>query len=120
VAAGFKPRDFGGHSLKRGALTNGMERGVHPADLKRLAGTRASTYSANTWSSVTCSSATRSAACSDTRRVTPVIGEDDAGPTGWMLFHPSMADRPASDGITPLNKSSKQLVPSPRGRSIRR
>ena len=34
--AGFVPRDFGGHSLKRGALTTGMERGVHPADLKRL------------------------------------------------------------------------------------
>jgi len=35
-AAGFKGRDFGGHSLKRGALTTGMERGVHPAQLKRL------------------------------------------------------------------------------------
>ncbi len=34
--AGFGGRDFGGHSLKRGALTTGMERGVHPADLKRL------------------------------------------------------------------------------------
>ena len=29
-------RDFGGHSLKRGALTTGMDRGVHPAKLKRL------------------------------------------------------------------------------------
>ena len=29
-------RDFGGHSLKRGALTTGMERGAHPAQLKRL------------------------------------------------------------------------------------
>ena len=28
VAAGFGLRDFGGHSLKRGALTTGMERGV--------------------------------------------------------------------------------------------
>jgi hypothetical protein len=36
VQAGFGARDFGGHSLKRGALTTGMERGVHPADLKRL------------------------------------------------------------------------------------
>ncbi len=35
-AAGFKGRDFGGHSLKRGALTTGMDRGEHPAKLKRL------------------------------------------------------------------------------------
>jgi hypothetical protein len=34
--AGFVGRDFGGHSLKRGALTTGMERGAHPAQLKRL------------------------------------------------------------------------------------
>jgi hypothetical protein len=34
--AGFKARDFGGHSLKRGALTTGMDRGEHPAKLKRL------------------------------------------------------------------------------------
>jgi hypothetical protein len=36
VAAGFGLRDLGGHSLKRGALTTGMEAGVHPAKLKRL------------------------------------------------------------------------------------
>ena len=36
VAAGFGLRELGGHSLKRGALTTGMERGVHPAKLKRL------------------------------------------------------------------------------------
>ena len=36
MAAGFGQRDLGGHSLKRGALTTGMERGVHPAKLKRL------------------------------------------------------------------------------------
>jgi hypothetical protein len=36
AAAGFGPRDFGGHSLKRGALTTGMDRGEHPAMLKRL------------------------------------------------------------------------------------
>ena len=36
AAAGFAGPHFGGHSLKRGALTTGMERGVHPADLKRL------------------------------------------------------------------------------------
>ena len=36
AAAGFGGRDFGGHSLKRGALTTGMEHGVHPARLKRL------------------------------------------------------------------------------------
>ena len=36
VAAGFGLCDLGGHSLERGALTTGMERGVHPAKLKRL------------------------------------------------------------------------------------
>jgi integrase len=36
AAADFDGPHFGGHSLKRGALTTGMERGVHPADLKRL------------------------------------------------------------------------------------
>lgn len=36
AAAGFDGPHFGGHSLKRGALTTGMERGSHPADLKRL------------------------------------------------------------------------------------
>ncbi len=36
AAAGFASDDFGGHSLKRGALTTGMERGAHPADLRRL------------------------------------------------------------------------------------
>jgi hypothetical protein len=36
VAAGFGLRDLGGHILKRGALTTGVERGVHPAKLKRL------------------------------------------------------------------------------------
>ncbi len=36
MAAGFGRRDLGGHSLKRGALTTGMDRGVHPAKLKRL------------------------------------------------------------------------------------
>jgi site-specific recombinase XerC len=35
-AAGFKGSHFGGHSLKRGAITTGMQRRVHPADLKRL------------------------------------------------------------------------------------
>ena len=36
AAAGFGGREFGGHSLKRGTLTTGMDRGVHPAKLKRL------------------------------------------------------------------------------------
>jgi integrase len=36
TAAGFVAREFGGHSLKRGALTSGMEGGAHPAQLKRL------------------------------------------------------------------------------------
>jgi len=36
MAAGFGRRDLGGHSLKRGALITGMDRGVHPAKLKRL------------------------------------------------------------------------------------
>ena len=35
-AAGFLARDFGRHSLKRGALTTGMDRGAHPTQLKRL------------------------------------------------------------------------------------
>jgi hypothetical protein len=35
-AAGFDPAALGGHSLKRGALTTGMERGVHPTRLKQL------------------------------------------------------------------------------------
>ena len=34
AAAGFDPR--GGHSLKRGALTTGMDRGIHPTRLKQL------------------------------------------------------------------------------------
>ena len=36
AAAGFAGQEFGGHSLKRGALTTGMDRGIHPAKLKRL------------------------------------------------------------------------------------
>lgn len=36
VAAGFGQRDLAGHSLKRGALTTGMDCGIHPAKLKRL------------------------------------------------------------------------------------
>ncbi len=36
AAAGFERRAVGGHSLKRGALTTGMERGVHPTRLKQL------------------------------------------------------------------------------------
>jgi integrase len=35
-AAGFGGQDFGGHSLKRGALTTGMDKGEHPVKLKRL------------------------------------------------------------------------------------
>jgi len=36
AAAGYDPAALGGHSLKRGALTTGMDLGVHPARLKRL------------------------------------------------------------------------------------
>ncbi|MFZ0017281.1 MAG: recombinase, partial [Acetobacteraceae bacterium] len=36
AAAGFDGATLGGHSLKRGALTTGMDLGVHPARLKRL------------------------------------------------------------------------------------
>lgn len=36
AAAGLPAGALGGHSLKRGALTTGMDRGVHPARLKRL------------------------------------------------------------------------------------
>jgi site-specific recombinase XerC len=35
-AAGFDPAILGGHSLKRGAMTTGMDRGVHPTRLKQL------------------------------------------------------------------------------------
>jgi site-specific recombinase XerC len=36
AAAGFDPASIAGHSLKRGALTTGMDRGVHPTRLKLL------------------------------------------------------------------------------------
>ena len=36
AAAGFAGHEFGGHSLKRGALSTGMEAGAHAAQLKRL------------------------------------------------------------------------------------
>ena len=36
AAAGFAGREFGGHSLKRGALSTGMQAGAHAAQLKRL------------------------------------------------------------------------------------
>ena len=36
AAAGFDAATLGGHSLKRGALTTGMDHGVHPARLKQL------------------------------------------------------------------------------------
>ena len=36
AAAGFDAREIGGHSLKRGAMTTGMDRGVHPTRLKQL------------------------------------------------------------------------------------
>jgi site-specific recombinase XerC len=35
-SAGFDPAVLGGHSLKRGAMTTGMDRGVHPTRLKQL------------------------------------------------------------------------------------
>ncbi len=34
--AGFPAEEFGGHSLKRGALSTGMQAGAHAAQLKRL------------------------------------------------------------------------------------
>lgn len=43
-AAGLDGKAFGGHSLKRGALTTGMDAGAHPVKLKRLA--RHATYAA--------------------------------------------------------------------------
>lgn len=36
MAAGHGRGDLGGHSLKRGAMTTGMDRGVHPTRLKQL------------------------------------------------------------------------------------
>ncbi|MFT9159454.1 MAG: tyrosine-type recombinase/integrase [Acetobacter sp.] len=44
AAAGLEGSSFGGHSLKRGALTTGMQAGAHPVKLKRLA--RHSSYAA--------------------------------------------------------------------------
>jgi integrase len=37
AAAGYDPASFSGHSLKRGAITTGMDRGIHPTRLKKLA-----------------------------------------------------------------------------------
>jgi hypothetical protein len=34
--AGFDPDGLGGHSLNRGALSTGMDRGIHPTRLKQL------------------------------------------------------------------------------------
>jgi hypothetical protein len=34
--AGFDPAILGGHRLKRGAMTTGMDRSVHPTRLKQL------------------------------------------------------------------------------------
>ena len=34
--AGFDPSALGGHSLRRGALSTGIERGIHPTRLKQL------------------------------------------------------------------------------------
>ena len=36
AGAGFDPSALGGHSLKRGALSTGMDRGIHPTRLKQL------------------------------------------------------------------------------------
>lgn len=36
AAAGFAGREFGGHNLKRGALSTGMQAGAHAAQLRRL------------------------------------------------------------------------------------
>jgi len=34
--AGFDPSALGGHSLRRGVLSAGMERGIHPTRLKQV------------------------------------------------------------------------------------
>ena len=36
MAAGVARHDLGGPVLKRGTLTTGIDRGIHPAQLKRL------------------------------------------------------------------------------------
>ena len=36
AAAGFDPQALCGHSLKRGAMTTGVDRDVHPTRLKQL------------------------------------------------------------------------------------
>lgn len=45
VAAGFTGREFGGHSMKPGALSAGTAAGAHAAQLKRSRTTRPSTCS---------------------------------------------------------------------------
>ena len=71
AAAGFDAATLGGHSLKRGALTTGMDRGVHPARLKRLGRHRSYAVMDATSSTAICSTATRSAACSEPRQPGP-------------------------------------------------
>jgi hypothetical protein len=62
--AGFDPALLGGHSLKRGALSTGMARGVHPTRLKQLGRHKRSTRcSTSTWNSAIRSKATRSMGC---------------------------------------------------------
>ena len=59
AAAGFDAAALGGHSLKRGALTTGMDAVSTRPGSSGSAGTRAMPCSTNIWSSATCSRAIR-------------------------------------------------------------
>ena len=59
ASAGFDPAAVGGHSLKRGALSTGMDPGVHPTRLKQLGRTRPTPCSTCILSSATRSRDTR-------------------------------------------------------------
>lgn len=58
VAAGFGRRELGGISLKRGALTTSMDRGVHPTKLKRLGRHKSFDLLGNFSNTVICSRGT--------------------------------------------------------------
>jgi hypothetical protein len=64
--AGFDAKLLDGHSLKRGALSTGMDRNIHPTRLKQLG--RRTPCSTHTSNSATRSRAIRSMASSNGAR----------------------------------------------------
>ena len=73
---------FGGHSLKRGALTTGMDRGVHPAKLKRLGRHKGFDVLGEYLEFGDLFEATRSTACFDARPSVAVLVTIDAAQAG--------------------------------------